>query len=142
VRTTLAGVLLAGLIAGGCSTQVTPSPIATTPSPAPATPRRTTTKAPVVALPSGAPLSLAECSWPAGTPLAFAGTIELRQVGLPDAFGNPHSTKRVFAIVSSDPIAQHPMIGPPTQARGVCARGADGSLSVSTVPDNWRPPAG
>lgn len=93
---------------------------------------------PTAVLPPNAPLSLAECGWSAGTPLAFAGWATLAELGR--SAGLHGGDERVFAIVSRDRIELHPMIGPSRMARGYCARGLDGQLEQSGVPDDWRPP--
>lgn len=117
--TRLIGALLATLLASGCAAGPTPSP---------------------VRLPADAPLGLGECGWSADVTLAFAGWADLGQLGLPDTFGPANSTERVFAIVSTGHLEQHPMQGPSIVGRGACVRGADGRLSVGAVPDDWQPP--
>jgi hypothetical protein len=85
-------------------------------------------------------MTLTECGWPDGTPLAYAGWAALGTLALPDTFGPAPSTERVYVIVSSGRVSQQPMTGPAIVVRGGCMRGADGSLSVSPVPDDWQPP--
>lgn len=120
MRTGVAGIVLAALLAGGCGVAPTPSP---------------------VALPADAPLTLADCSWPDGTALAYAGWFdEAAQLGLPATFGLGTGTERAFAIVSLGRVSLTPMVGPAIEARAGCLRGADGRLVVSAVPDDWRKP--
>jgi hypothetical protein len=120
MRTGVAGLVLAALLASGCGVAPTPSP---------------------VALPADAPLTFADCGWPDGTALAYAGWFdEAAQLSLPATFGLGNGTERAFAIVSLGRITQHPMVGPDIVARGGCVRRADGRLVVSTVPDDWRKP--
>ena len=93
-----------------------------------------------VALPRNAPVTLAACGWPEGTPLAFAGLTELRRANLPATFGDPTSDELAYVVVTRDRIEQVPMIGHPVAGRGACVRRSDGSLVVGIVPDGWQPP--
>ena len=93
-----------------------------------------------VPLPPGAPVSLADCGWPNGTPLAFAEWVdEPGQAGLPDTF-RLVSGERAFVIVTLGKISQQPMVGSAIVARGACVRFPDGHTTVGAVPDDWQVP--
>jgi len=87
---------------------------------------------PSVPLPAGAPLTPAACGWDPATELAFAGWASLAELQFAD------DADRVFAIVSRDAIDQLGF-GRAGQmhGRGICFLSEDGSLSMSTVADDW-----
>ena len=83
-----------------------------------------------------APLKPSDCSWPAGTPLAFAGWATVADLGADQIVqGNPLA--HVYALVSRDPVEVVPMIGPAMLERGFCALRQDGTQVESGVPDDW-----
>jgi len=89
-----------------------------------------------VVLPADAPLKPSDCSWPAATPLAFAGWATVADLQAEQIIqGNPLA--HVYALVSRDPVELVPMIGSPMLARGFCALRQDGAQVESGVPDAW-----
>ncbi len=67
------------------------------------------------------------------------GLDNLEGLGYPE-LGSPDGTERVFALVTRDAIDQ-PRLGggSAVHGRGLCVLREDGSIGVSTVPDDWLP---
>jgi len=95
---------------------------------------------PTVTTPIGSPLTAAMCQgWPVSPPLAFADWTTFEELGF-EALDEPRRSERVFALVTRDAIDQIGFgDGGSVHGRGLCVLHQDGSVYVSTVPDDWMP---
>ncbi len=120
MRTLPAATVVAAMIVAACS-----GPPGTTP----------------IALPADVPMTMAECGWPANTPILVAQKADFDMFNLPASLGNGDPQEEVYLLATLGWVEFTPTGGTATvKEMGACVKGADGRVVTTALPRDWSEP--